>query len=252
MTMSSLQCIVGEKEVRAGLQGPGTVVFRATAGVLTVAGSTRDSPIRGLEVDLSGTEQRSAFDSKHVRWLNASIPTETPIRVSVDLTSTNSTPATRQVLAPPSAVEREFRKCFDELDRRFSKKKPSALPPAPEPGEPVALGRCSHCLAVHKNDRHLVTIGTPWMAAAKIMLTVPDSGEPTCGLDLVGYDGEKPFTWGSSPLLDGDSIALSFLDNAVPEPARIVPPDPHLSQRMAIALYNELGRLFRGENPDEP
>lgn len=253
MAMSDLRCIIGDEEVHAGFQDPGTILLLVTAGVLVVPGSSRDRPIRGLSVTLRGVEGESSFDNIHVSWLDKQMPTQTPIRVSVEFASTQATPAQRQQFKLPEADERRLRKVFDWLDRPFFKKLFSAFSPTPKPGKPIVLERCSHCLVIRKNEQQIATIGTPWSSMARITLDVLKSGESSCVLELIGYDGQESLSWGSYPLFDGDSIALDFLGNAVPDPVRVALRDRSEALAMIplIAVFGFI-RLFGRRKDRDP
>jgi hypothetical protein len=245
--MNSLRCIVGEKEIRAAARGSGTILLRASAGVLMVVGSTREHPVRGFQLSLTGTEQRSKFQFSTFTWFDDVLPADTPVRVWLENQTSGDPPERRDPEASPEFVEREFRKKFEQLDRHFSKRRSRPLPPPPAPGEPVPSPECSHCLSIRRNGELLGTIGASGSVHAILTLNVHAGDASTCQLALQGYDGKNSLGWGEFNMTAGDCIDIHFEQNAVPDPLRLVPLDPHLAERFAADFHKQLSRDLRGK-----
>jgi hypothetical protein len=245
--MNRLRCIVGEKEIRAAAPGSGAIIFRATAGVLTVPGSTRDHPVRGFQLSLTGTEQRSKFHFSTFTWFNDILPEDTPIRVWLETGSAGDPPASKDPEPPPGLIEGEFRKKFEQLDRHFSKQPPRPIPQPPEPSELVSSPERCPCLSIRRNGELLGTIGASGSAHAILTLNVSAGGAPACQLALTGYDGKNSLSWGEFNLTTGECIDIRFEQNAVPDPMRFVPADPHFAERFAADFHKQLSRDLRGK-----
>ena len=241
---AGIECSVGAETIHATCDPDGVVMLVVSAGVLTVPGSTRQNPVRGFRVMLTGVNRMSTIGSEHRTWLDLVIAATSVVNARLVTAAAPSEPATVRTASSPAAVDQVLRDKLTALDEYLGDEPADESAANVSIGPPITVPASDYCLAIRVNAFGAIVIGTTGSATATITTNVDSNGTVTSWLKLAGFDDSRQLTWGEIPIDANDRIEILALGSGQPDPAHVVSVQPGFARAVARSLRDELKRRY--------
>lgn len=232
-----MRCDIGAQVIHASCDSDSVVNLVVTAGALAVPGSTRQHPIRGLRVLLTGVRNLSKTTAETLKWFDSVVPHDTVIRAQWRSSPSTTDSPQRSTARDPAAVDQFLRRKLDELENFTTEETEVSAPPV---ATNISLPPSNYCLAVSRNGAVVSVIGTQGSSAVTIMLQ-----ESSCHLKLAGFEDTVQYSWGEYPLAPLDDIEIRLIGRDQPHPARMVDGVGLSARGLAKALRDQLRERYR-------